>query len=98
SAGGDPFAPQGAADVRKAVLTINMTHRDDRKGLSKQEIENELRAALEAVPGARIKVGLGASSEKYQLSLAGEDGRVLAEHAAKVERELRGIPGIGNVT
>ncbi len=98
SAGSDPFAPQGAAEVRKAVLTINMTHRDDRRGTSKQDIEGQLRVALEALPGARVKVGLGASSEKYVLVLAGEDGRVLAQHAAVVERELRTIPGIGAVT
>jgi multidrug efflux pump subunit AcrB len=98
SAGADPFAPQGAGEVRKAVLTINMTHRDDRKGTSKQDIESQLRSALEVLPGARVKVGLGASSEKYVLVLAGEDGRVLAQHAAQVERELRSIPGIGAVT
>jgi multidrug efflux pump subunit AcrB len=98
SAGADPFAPQGAAEVRKAVLTINMTHRNDRKGISKQDIESQLRTALEVLPGARVKVGLGASSEKYVLVLAGEDGRVLAQHAALVERELRTIPGIGAVT
>ena len=54
--------------------------------------------ALEALPGARVKVGFGGSSEKYVLVLAGEDGRVLGEHARQVERELRTIPGIGNVT
>jgi multidrug efflux pump subunit AcrB len=32
------------------------------------------------------------------LVLAGEDGRVLTEHAQLVERELRTIPGLGNVT
>jgi len=32
------------------------------------------------------------------LVLAGENGAVLAEHARKVERELRTIPGIGAVT
>jgi multidrug efflux pump subunit AcrB len=31
------------------------------------------------------------------LVLAGEDGRVLTEHANVVERELRTLPGIGNV-
>jgi multidrug efflux pump subunit AcrB len=98
SAGADPFAMQGASDVRKAVLTINMTHRSQRKGVSKQDVEAQLRQALEAIPGARVKVGLGASSEKYVLVLAGEDGRVLSEHAARVERELRTIPGIGSVT
>jgi len=97
-AGSDPFAPQGAAEVRKAVLTINMTHRNDRRGLSKQDIEADLRRSLEVLPGARVKVGLGASSEKFQFVLAGEDGRVLTEHALQVERELRTLPGIGNVT
>ena len=80
------------------MLTINMTHRNDRRGLSKQDIEGQLREALAVLPGARVKVGLGASSEKYVLVLAGEDGRALADHAAKVERELRTIPGIGAVT
>ncbi len=98
SAGGDPFAPAGAAEVRTATLTINMTPRGERGGVSKQAIEGELRTALEALPGARIKVGFGGSSEKYVLVLAGEDGRVLREHAREVERDLRSIPGIGNVT
>lgn len=98
SAGGDPFAPQGAAEVRKAVLTINMTHRRDRSGTSKQDIEQDLRKSLEAVTGARVNVGFGGSSEKYVLVLASEDGQILSEHAAKVERELRTVPGIGNIT
>ncbi|WP_127998762.1 efflux RND transporter permease subunit [Piscinibacter defluvii] len=98
AAGSDPFAGGGLPEVRKAVLTINMTHRNDRPGLSKQAIEAQLRDALAVLPGARVKVGLGASSEKYVLVLAGEDGRVLAEHAAQVERELRTLPGIGAVT
>ena len=97
AAGSDPFAG-GLPEVRKAVLTINMTHRSDRPGLSKQDIEAQLREALAVLPGARVKVGLGASSEKYVLVLAGEDGRALAAHASQVERELRGIPGIGAVT
>ncbi|MCW7541052.1 efflux RND transporter permease subunit [Aquabacterium sp. A7-Y] len=97
SAGGDPFMPAGADEPRKATLTLNLTHRDDRPGLSKQAIEAELRRALETLPGARIKVGLGGSNEKYVLVLAGEDGEALAAHARQVERELRSIPGIGNV-
>ncbi|MEO8155051.1 MAG: efflux RND transporter permease subunit [Rhizobacter sp.] len=98
SAGSDPFAGGGAVNVRTAVLTINMTHRNDRRGVSKQNIEAQMRTAMEAVPGARVKVGLGASSEKYVLVLAGEDGRTLAQHAQVVERELRTIHGIGAVT
>ena len=97
ASGSDPFMPQGASEVRKAVLTLNMTHRTDRSGVSKQDIEGELRRALEVLPGTRVNVGFGGSAEKYILVLAGEDGQALAAHAAVVERELRTIPGIGNV-
>jgi multidrug efflux pump subunit AcrB len=98
SAGGDPFAPRGMFEVRKATLTLNLTHRTKRKGISKQDIEHDLRDALEVLPGVRVHVGFGGSAEKYILVLAGEDGQALAEHAQKVGRELRTIPGIGNVT
>ncbi|BAL96312.1 efflux RND transporter permease subunit [Rubrivivax gelatinosus] len=98
SAGSDPFAFGGGSNVRTAVLTVNMTHRSERKGLSKQAVEAQLRSALEAVPGARVQVGMGSSNEKYVLVLAGEDGAALAEHARVVERELRTLPGIGAVT
>jgi len=98
AAGSDPFMPRGAAEVRKATLTINMTPRAQRGGVKKQTVERELREALTALPGARVNVGFGGSSEKYVLVLASENGQALAEHAKKVERELRTIPGIGNVT
>jgi len=97
--GGNTFDPgSGLADVRKATLTINMTPRGERSGISKQAIEGQLREALAVLPGARVNVGFGQSSEKYVLVLAGEDGQTLAAHAAVVERELRGLPGIGAVT
>ncbi|NWG74135.1 MAG: efflux RND transporter permease subunit, partial [Rubrivivax sp.] len=87
--GSDPFAVQGAAEVRKATLTINMTPRGERGGVTKQQVEADLRLALAQIAGARVKVGFGGSSEKYVLVLAGEDGRVLAAHARQVEQELR---------
>ena len=96
--GGDPFSPSGAAEVRKASLTLNLTPRAERHGMSKQTVEGQLRQALLALPGARVAVGLGGGGEKYVLVLAGEDGAALAAHARLVERELRGIGGIGNVT
>jgi len=99
STGADTFTPGGGVpDATKATLTINMTPRTERRGLSKQAIESQLRDTLAALPGARVKVGFGQSAEKYVLVLAGEDGAALAAHAAVVERELRGIPGIGAVT
>jgi len=96
--GADPFALGGAAEARKATLTLNLTPRDERRGTTKQDIERELRKALEVLPGARVNVGFGGSAEKYILVLAGEDGEALTAHARIVEQELRTIPGIGQVT
>jgi multidrug efflux pump subunit AcrB len=96
-AGADVFMVGGAAEARKASLTLNLTPREERS-IKKQAIEAQLRDALRALPGARVKVGLGGSGEKYMLSLAGEDGELLMSAARQVERELRAIPGIGNVT
>ncbi|MBK7414943.1 MAG: efflux RND transporter permease subunit [Dechloromonas sp.] len=98
AAGSDPFAPRGAAEVRKATLTINMTPRSERGGVKKQEVERQLREALAVLPGMQVKVGFGGSNEKYVLVLASENGPLLSEHARTVERELRTIPGIGAVT
>lgn len=98
AAGGDPFQAGGAAEVRKATLTLNLSPRSERGGVSKQTVERELRDALSVVPGVRINVGLGGANEKYVLVLASENGEVLAQHARLVERELRTLPGIGNVT
>jgi multidrug efflux pump subunit AcrB len=95
AAGGDPFAPGGAAESRKATLTILLAARGERP--RKQGIENDIRKALEELPGVRSKVGLGGSGEKYVLALTGEDPVALSAAAATLEKELRTIPGLGSV-
>jgi hydrophobe/amphiphile efflux-1 (HAE1) family protein len=97
SSGSDAFSVGGASEVRKASLTLQLTAREDRPGLRKQAIEAELREAMSAVPGVRVSVGLGGNSEKYVLVLSGNDGAALVSAAGPVERELRTIPGLGNI-
>ncbi|MEJ8809931.1 efflux RND transporter permease subunit [Variovorax ureilyticus] len=96
SAGGDPFANMGTPETRKATLTIQLDPRGDRP--RKQVIENKIRAALETLPGVRSTVGLGGSGEKYILALSGDDPNALTTAARAVERDLRTIPGLGNIT
>jgi multidrug efflux pump subunit AcrB len=96
--GGDPFAPPGASEVRKAVLTLNLTPRTERPGLTKQMIEAQIRTAMSDIPGARVKVGLGGSGEKYALVLSGDDAQLLRTTALAVERDLRTIPGLGGIS
>ncbi|MBL8381610.1 MAG: efflux RND transporter permease subunit, partial [Burkholderiales bacterium] len=96
AAGSDPFAPQGAAEVRKATLTVLLAARGERP-VRKQVTEQQIREALSNLPGVRTKVGLGGSGEKYVLVLTGDDPQALAAAALEVERDLRTIPGIGSV-
>lgn len=98
SSGGDPNETASAAEVRTAVMTLNVTPRGKRDALRKQDIEHQLRDALTVLPGVRVRVGMGDSDDSYELVLSGEDSKVLQQHALRVEREIRGIVGIGAVT
>jgi len=95
SSGGNAFEPSAGADVSKASLSIQLVERSTRP--SKQQIEDQLRNARMVLPAVRVKLGMGNSSDKYQLVLASDNGELLSEHALKVGQELRTIPGIGNV-
>ena len=95
--GNDVFVANSAGDPRKASLTINLSPRENRRGITKQDIERDLRQRLTALPGARVKIGLGSAAEKYTLVLASEDSSLLAAQARKVESELRTIPGVGSI-
>jgi multidrug efflux pump subunit AcrB len=94
---GDAFTPGAAAEARRAVLTLTAVHRSQRS-LSMQQIETRLRARLVQIPGARFTVGTLDSGVKMQLVLKSDDPAELSETAQRVERELRTLRGIGNVS
>ena len=94
---GDEFAPGSAPEARKAVLTLSTVHRTDRSE-SLSSIEGQIRQRLESIPGARFNVGPPDTGVKMQLVLRSADPVALAEAAQKVERELRTLVGIGNVS
>ena len=97
SAGTDPMAgAQGTGEVRKATLTITLADRQDRP-IRKQVIEQEIRLALQKLPGVRTKVGLGNSGEKFILVLSGDDAQALITAARNLELDLRSIPGLGSI-
>ncbi|MGZ5620712.1 MAG: efflux RND transporter permease subunit [Methylobacter sp.] len=96
SAGGDSFTASQNGEVRKATLTITLANRQDRP-VRKQVIEQNIRQALQNLPGVRTKVGLGGSGEKYVLVLSGDDPQALSTAARNVERDLRTISGLGSI-
>jgi hydrophobe/amphiphile efflux-1 (HAE1) family protein len=89
--------PSGPADLRKATLTIKLLPRKERHR-SQTLVENELRQKLQSIPGARFSIGYGGNGEKVQLVLSGEDSVKLQRAAQDVVRDLRSMPGLGNVT
>ncbi len=93
---GDAFAPGAAAEARRAVLTLSTSHRDERS-TSMADIEAQLRRKLGDVAGARFTVGPPDTGVKMQLVLQSEDPLALMATARQVERELRGLKGVGNV-
>ncbi|NCU64368.1 efflux RND transporter permease subunit [Acidovorax sp. 210-6] len=95
TAGADPFMGSGNTETRKATLTIQLAPRGERP--RKQGIEQGIRTALESLPGVRYKVGLGGSGEKFILVLTGDDPQALNSAALAVEKDLRTIPGLGNI-
>ena len=94
---GDAFAPGAAAEARRAVLTISTTHRTARAA-SMPDIEAQLRLQMADIAGARFNVGPPDSGVKMQLVLKSDDAQLLLASAQQVERELRGLKGIGNVS
>lgn len=94
---GDAFAPGAAAEARRAVLTVTAVHRDQRKE-SMSDIDNLIRTKLSELPGARFSVGPLDTGVKLQLVLKSEDPVALLETAKKVERELRTLKGVGNIS
>jgi len=86
-----------AGDVRRATLLMKFVPKGERQR-SQIEIENELRRKLLAVPGARLTVGTEEPGNKMQLVLSGDDAQALESAAHSVERELRTLPGLGNIS
>ncbi|NHZ39043.1 efflux RND transporter permease subunit [Massilia aquatica] len=94
---GDAFAPGASAEARRAVLTLTTLHRNDRKE-SMDQLERQIRAKLDQIPGARFNVGPADTGVKMQLVLRSEDPVALTAAAQQVEREMRTLKGVGNVS
>lgn len=96
-AAGDGFNPGAAAEVRRAVLTVTLSHRTTRPR-NQQAVEVEMRERLAKLPGMRITVGPADSGVKMILVLKSDDPAALAAAAQAATRDLRTLQGVGNIT
>ncbi|HEY8539242.1 MAG TPA: efflux RND transporter permease subunit, partial [Steroidobacteraceae bacterium] len=94
--GGGPGGGDSTANVRQASLTIRLVPAEERD-LTQQEFQMRAARELRDIPGVRLSFGAQTGS-KLQITLAGDDSELLDLAASAVERDLRTIPGLGNVT
>ena len=85
------------ADVTSATLTLNLKEHGSRHR-KQSVIESDLRDRLRALPGTRVRVGNGMSGTTMTLTLAGDDPVMLAQAISAVEKDVRSIKTLGNVT
>ncbi|AEK61992.1 efflux RND transporter permease subunit [Collimonas fungivorans] len=85
-----------AGEVRNGSLTLSLSDRAKRP--RQTEIEKAVRKALLNVPGARFTVGAGGPGEKMQLILAGDNENALKATAQAMERQLRGVGSLANIS
>ncbi|WP_349999583.1 efflux RND transporter permease subunit [Stenotrophomonas lacuserhaii] len=95
---GDPGAT-GVGEPRKATLVLDWGSADDRDR-DQRALEREARHKLANLPGVRVRVSYVSSEpgNLLQLVLSGDDPQRLQEASTALERDLRGIQGLGSVS
>src|SRR5690606_30413228 len=93
---GDP-SKSGFGEPRKATLILDWGKPEDRER-DQKTLERIARARLAALPGVRVSYISAEPREPMQLALAGDDPQRLQGAAVALERDLRGIEGLGSVT
>lgn len=82
-------------DSRRAQVMVALAPAGERA--TQREIEADIARALQDLPGARVSIGGGQDDKTVELILAGNDNAALVRAAARLERELRGVPGLANM-
>ncbi len=100
SGGGRPGGGGGGAGtVRRGTLTILLDNPSGTVG-AQQAFERKATQLLTDIPGARLQFGGsgGGGGDRLQITLVGDDSSRLNLAAANVERDIRAMPGLGQIT
>jgi hydrophobe/amphiphile efflux-1 (HAE1) family protein len=86
--------------VNNATVFVKLIPREKRY-ISQGEFEEQVRESLQQIPGARISFatrGAGGSAKDVSLVLKSENPQALTQAATALEEQMRGIPGLVEVT
>ncbi|MBR8833840.1 MAG: efflux RND transporter permease subunit [Stigonema ocellatum SAG 48.90 = DSM 106950] len=88
-------------ELDAATLTVKFKPKEQRQGISQGKFEQELRSDFQKIPGARVSFQAqgGAGNRKdLTILLKSEDGEALKQSSDALERQMRTVPGLVDVT
>lgn len=96
------YAAIGGGDVNTATVTAQLVDKGDRS-ITQKQFTREMVDHFKTVPGARIGVptqlgGGPTDGTVFSYSIQSDDGDRLLAAARDIEREMRAVPGLTNVT
>ena len=90
----------GTEGINNGLLSVNLLPKNERD-LSQQEFQDRMRKVFQEIPGARISFqsrGAGGSDKDVSLILRSNNPQILNETANNLEQQVRGIPGLVEVS
>jgi HAE1 family hydrophobic/amphiphilic exporter-1 len=94
------FTTVGDGDVSKGHLNVMLKPRSERT-ITLDQFEEATRPAFTHIPGARVEFhhyGVGGSAKPVNVLLSGTDVAALARVGTQLLSEMRGVPGLRDVT
>jgi multidrug efflux pump subunit AcrB len=86
---------------QRATIAVIMVDYSERK-ITQQQLQAKLLEELRVIPGVRVGAGGGGGggpgNGALQIELTGDDSALLTTAAAEVEKQMRELPGITNVS
>ncbi len=86
--------------INKGLVTVKLTPKSDRD-ISQQEFQEQMRSQFSQIPGARVSFqsqGAGGGGKDVSLILRSNNPEILVETANNLEKQIRTIPGLVEVT
>ncbi len=87
-------------NINQGLVTVNLVPKAKRD-ISQREFQEQMRTELATIPGARISFqsqGAGGSDKDVSLILRSNNPDILVETANNLEKQMREIPGLVEVT
>ena len=89
------FGTSGNAEARAGTMTVKLVPEGKRK-VTQREFELMVTQELRDIPGFRFRFGSGEAGETLDVILVSDSPTSLDRAAEGVEREMRGMDGVGN--